>query len=231
MINDKMAKMAVNTIRAYCDEKKCDTCAVFDTCKLTNGRFQLANGRFQDFNGDGTVGTFEGWQKPLGKTPKFDAKLGDSGIFKDYLNDILLREAPKLGLFTAGLDTIKCYPNGTIKVWYTDEGGETVYKGKAKCHPNDAFNPEIGIKLAVQRIAEKVNKPFVPEENEAYYYVDDKNLIYSTINHNTNKDALNIAIGNCFRGGKEARSHKDVIMKRVEKATKLLEKLRDEGDE
>lgn len=231
MINDKMAKMAVNTIRAYCDEKKCDTCVVFDTCKLTNGRFQLANGRFQDFNGDGTVGTFEGWQKPLGKTPKFDAKLGDSGIFKDYLNDILLREAPKLGLFTAGLDTIKCYPNGTIKVWYTDDDGETVYKGKAKCHQNDAFNPEIGIKLAVQRIAEKINKPFVPAEGETYYYVDDEDTVYSTINHNTNRDILNIAVGNCFKNYERALSNKGAITKHIERAAKLLEKLRDEGDE
>lgn len=224
MIDDKTAKMAVNTIRAYCDEKKCDTCVVFDTCKLTNGRFR-------DFNGYDTVGTFEDWQKPLGKTPKFDAKLGDSGIFKDYLNDIRLREAPKLGLFTAGLDTIKCYPNGTIKVWYVDKDGETVYKGKAKCHPNDAFNPEIGIKLAVQRIAEKLNKPFIPTDGETYYYVDDKDTVYSTINHNTNKDALNIAVGNCFRKRKEAYANKGAIMKRIERATELLRKCRDDNAE
>lgn len=227
MINDKMAKMAVNTIRAYCDEKKCDTCAVFDTCKLTNGRFQLANGRFQDFNGNGTVGTFEGWQKPLGKTPKFDAKLGDSGIFKDYLNDILLREAPKLGLFTAGLDTIKCYPNGTIKVWYVDKDGETVYKGKAKCHQNDAFNPEIGIKLAVQRIAEKINKPFVPTDGETYYYVGN-DAIHIYVNHYENKDVFNIALGNCFKTFEQADAHKDAIMKRIERAKVLLESLRED---
>lgn len=223
MIDDKIAKMAVNTIKAYCDEKKCDACVIFDTCKLKNVRFP-------DFNGYDTVGTFEDWQKHIEKTPKFDEKLGRSILFWGYMNQIAAKEADIAGLLTAGL-VMKCYPNGTIKVWYTDEDGGAVYKGKAKCHPNDAFNPEIGIKLAVQRIVEKLNKPFIPKENEAYYYVDDKNLIYSTINHNTNKDALNIAIGNCFRGGKEARSHKDVIMKRVEKATKLLEKLRDERDE
>ena len=224
MINDKMAKMAVNTIRAYCDEKKCDTCVVFDTCKLTNGRFR-------DFNGYGTVGTFEGWQKPLGKTPKFDATLPDSPNFRDYINGILELEADRAGISPSGLGQVKCYPNGTIKVWYTDDDGETVYKGKAKCHPNDAFNPEIGIKLAVQRIVEKLNKPFIPTDGEVYYYVDAENLIYSTINHNTNKDALNIAVGNCFRKRKEAYAYKGAIMKRIERATELLRKCRDDNAE
>lgn len=174
------------------------------------------------------VGTFEDWQKHIEKTPKFDEKLRGSLLFWSYMNKILKREADKAGLFAAGVDKIKCYPNGTIKVWYTDEDGETVYKGKAKCHPNDAFNPEIGIKLAVQRIVEKLNKPFIPTDGEAYYYVDDENLIYSTINHNSNKDALNIAVGNCFRKYKEAEANAAVIMKRIKKAAELLKKLRDE---
>lgn len=224
MINDKTAKMAVNTIRAYCDEKKCDTCAIFDMCKLTNSRFRYSNGY-------DTVGTFEGGQKALEKTPKFDAKLRGSLLFWFYMNKILAREADKAGLLTAGLGKIKCYPNGTIKVWYTDEDGVTIYKGKAKCHPNDAFNPEIGIKLAVQRIAEKLNKPFIPTAGETYFYVDDKDTIYSTINHNTNRDILNIAVGNCFKNYERALSNKDAITEHIEKATELLKKLRDERDE
>lgn len=223
MINDKMAKMAINTIRAYCDVKKCDACVIFDACRQTNGGFRYSNGY-------DTVGTFEGGQKPAKKPPKFDAKLGRSILFWDYMNQIAAKEADIAGLLRAGL-VMKCYPNGTIKVWYTDEGGETVYKGKAKCHPNDAFNPEIGIKLAVQRIVEKLNKPFVPEENEAYYYADDENRIYSTINHNTNTDILNIAVGNCFRKRKEAHANKESIRKRIERATELLKTLRDERDE
>lgn len=224
MINDKMAKMAINTIRAYCDVKKCDACVIFDACRQTNGGFRYSNGY-------DTVGTFENIQKLAKKSPKFDVALYDSFLFRDYLNHIAAKEAAKVELVPGRLSASKCYPNGTIKVWYIDKDGETVYKGKAKCHPNDAFNPEIGIKLAVQRIAEKINKPFIPEENEAYYYVNVENLIDSTINHNTNKDVLNIAMGNCFRKRKEALSHKDVIMNRIAKAAKLLEKLRDEGDE
>lgn len=223
MINDKMAKMAVNTLKAYCDGKRCADCVIFDTCKLKNVRFP-------DFNGYDTVGTLEDWQKHIEKTPKFDAKLRGSLLFWSYMNKILKREAAKVGLFTAGVDKIKCYPNGTIKVWYTDEDGETVYKGKAKCHQNDAFNPEIGIKLAVQRIAEKLNKPFVPIDGETYFYVDDEDTIYSTINHNTNRDILNIAVGNCFKNYERALSNKGVIMKRIEIAKIVLKSLQDKGD-
>lgn len=224
MINDKMAKMAVNTLIAYCDGKKCADCAVSRSCKLSNGKFKY-------FDSYPLVGVFGNLQKSPKKTPKFDVALYDSFLFRDYLNHIVAREAAKVGLILAGLVASKYYPNGTIKVWYTDDDGETVYKGKAKCHPNDAFNQEIGIKLAVQRIAEKLNKPFVPEDGEAYYYVDDENLIYSTINHNSNKDALNIAVGNCFRKYKEAEANAAVIMKRIKKAAELLKKLRDERDE
>lgn len=221
MISNFKAKDAINKLSEYCNTHDCRIeCAIYDAClKLGNCKpiffGQLANGT-----------------KNLSKKlAKLDTELCNSLLFQDYLNNIFAKEANEAGLLMAGLDKVKCYPNGTIKAWYTDEDGETVYKGKAKCHPRDAFNPEIGIKLAVQRIAEKINKPFVPEENEAYYYVDDKNLIYSTINHNSNKDALNIAVGNCFRKYKEAQANADVIMKRIGKATKLLEKLRDEGDE
>lgn len=224
MINDKTAKMAVNTLKAYCNGMRCADCAVSRTCDRMNGVFKY-------FASYPIVGTLEDWQKPLEKTPKFDIALYDSFLFRDYLKHVAAREAAKVGLLTAGVDKIKCYPNGTIKVWYTDEDGETVYKGKAKCQSNDAFNPEIGIKLAVQRIAKKINKPFVPTDGETYFYVDDEDTIYSTINHNTNRDILNIAVGNCFKNYERALSNKDVIMKRIEIAKIVLKSLQDKGDE
>ncbi|MFV0616860.1 hypothetical protein ACE418_02985 [Megasphaera sp. WILCCON 0056] len=225
MIDDKMAKMAINTIRAYCDGKKCDACVIFDACRQTNGGFRYSNGY-------DTVGTFEDWQKPYKKTPKFDVALYDSPLFSNYMEQVAEKEAGKVGLnFISELDKVKCYPNGTIKVWYRGEDGKTVYKGKAKCHPRDAFNPEIGIKLAMQRIAEKVNKPFVPAKEEVYFYVDSKDEAYSTINHCDSCDVLCIALGNCFRTYDQAKNNAGVIMKRIEKATELLEKLRDKGDE
>ena len=223
MINDKMAKMAINTLKEYC-KNLCSRCAVYGSC---GQRYCY----FENVDGYNDVGTFEDLQKSTGKPPKFDIRQKDSAAFRNYINKISMEEAEKYGLPMNTANSIKWTARGTIVVTFVDDDNKTNYIGVAKCHPNDAFNPEVGIKLAIERAAQAMHAPFVPEENEAYYYVDDKNLIYSTINHNTNKGALNIAIGNCFRGGKEARSHKDVIMKRVEKATKLLEKLRDEGDE
>lgn len=226
MINDKMAKMAVNTLKAYCDQRQCGNCAVNRSC-------DLAHGTFKYFAKYLPVGEFEALQKPLEKAPKFDVALYDSPLFSNYMEQVAAKEAEKVGLnFISELDKVKCYPNGTIKIWYKSEVyGGTVYKGKAKCHQNDAFNPEIGIKLAVQRIAEKINKPFVPTDGEAYFYVDDNNSVYSTVNHNANVDVLNIAVGNCFKSRNKASSNRFTIAKRIEKATKLLEKLRDEGDE
>lgn len=226
MINDKMAKMAVNTLKAYCDQRQCGNCAVNRSC-------DLAHGTFKYFAKYLPVGEFEALQKPLEKAPKFDVALYDSPLFSNYMEQVAAKEAEKVGLnFISELDKVKCYPNGTIKIWYKSEVyGGTVYKGKAKCHQNDAFNPEIGIKLAVQRIAEKINKPFVPTDGEAYFYVDDNNSVYRTVNHNANVDVLNIAVGNCFKSRNKASSNRFTIAKRIEKATKLLEKLRDEGDE
>lgn len=225
MINDKTAQMAVNTLKAYCKGMKCPDCAVLSACDLANN--------FKYFAEYPLVGTFEDGKKSPKKVPKFDVALYDSHLFLNYMGLVAEEEAKKVGLnFIGGLDKVKCYPNGTIKVWYKSEMyGGTVYKGKAKCHPNDAFNPEIGIKLAVQRIAEKLNKPFIPTDGEAYFYVDDNNSVYSTVNHNANVDVLNIAVGNCFKSRERAFSNRFAIAKRIERATELLKKLRDERDE
>lgn len=40
MINDKMAKMAVNTLKAYCDQRQCGNCAVNHSCDLAHGTFK-----------------------------------------------------------------------------------------------------------------------------------------------------------------------------------------------
>lgn len=221
MIDDKMAKMAVNTLKKYCNTsfKTCNKCAVKDACCMPSRVF----GNMNEIN---DVGTFESWRKPSERPPKFDIRQKDSADFQKYINEIFLREAEKYGLPMNTANSIKWFENGKIKVTFVDD--DTTYVGVAKCHPNDAFNPEIGIKLAIERAAQVMHAPFVPEDGEAYYYVDDENLIYSTINHNSNKDALNIAVGNCFRKYKEAEANAAVIMKRIKKAAELLKKLRDE---
>nr|DAY99957.1 MAG TPA: hypothetical protein [Caudoviricetes sp.] len=221
MIDDKTAKMAINTLKAYCDGKRCADCAVSKTCDLADDAFQY----FAEYP---LVGKFEDLQKPLEKAPKFDIRQKDSADFRKYINEIFMREAEKYGLPMNTANSIKWTARGTIVVTFVDDDNKANYMGRAKCHPGDAFNPEIGIKLAIERAAQAMHAPFVPAEGETYYYVDDENLVYSTINHNTNKDALNIAVGNCFRKRKEAYANKEAIMKRIERAKALLESLRED---
>lgn len=223
MIDDKMAKMSINTLKKYCNTsfKTCNKCAVKDACCMPYRVF----GNMNEIN---DVGTFESWRKPSERPPKFDITQKDSPAFQDYINKIFMGEAGKYGLPMNTANSIKWFANGKIQVTFVDDDNKTNYIGVAKCHPDDAFNPEIGIKLAIERAAQVMHAPFVPEDGEAYYYVDDENLIYSTINHNSNKDALNIAVGNCFRKYKEAEANAAVIMKRIKKAAELLKKLRDE---
>lgn len=221
MIDDKMAKMAINTLKAYCDGKRCADCAVSKMCDLADDAFQY----FAEYP---LVGKFEDLQKPLEKAPKFDIRQKDSVAFRDYINKIFMEEAEKYGLPMNTANSIKWTARGTIVVTFVDDDNKTNYIGRAKCHPDDAFNPEIGIKLAIERAAQAMHAPFIPKENEAYYYVDDENLIYSTINHHTNTDILNIALGNCFRKHKEAHANKEAIMKRMERAKVLLKSLRED---
>lgn len=162
------------------------------------------------------------------RPPKFDIRQKDSAAFRNYINKIFMEEAEKYCLPMSTANSIKWTARGTIVVTFVDDDNKTNYMGRAKCHPDDAFNPEIGIKLAIERAAQAMHAPFVPEENEAYYYADDENRIYSTINHNTNTDILNIAVGNCFRKRKEAHANKESIRKRMERAKVLLKSLRED---
>lgn len=232
MIDDKTAKMAINTLKAYCQQfDNCGTCAIQENCWISLearcDRLPISLIRcFPRMDLYMDVSCFV--NSDVLRTSKFDIRQKDSAAFRNYINKIFMEEAGKYGLPMNTANSIKWTARGTIVVTFVDDDNKTNYIGVAKCHPDDAFNPEIGIKLAIERAAQAMHAPFVPKENETYYYVDDKNLIYSTINHNSNKDTLNIAVGNCFRKRKEALSHKDAIMKRIEKATKLLEKLRED---
>lgn len=223
MIDDKVAKMAVNTLKKYCNTnlKTCNKCAVKDACCMSSRVF----GNMDKIN---DVGTFEDWQKPAKKPPKLDITQKDSADFRKYINEIFLREAEKYGLPMNTANSIKWSANGEIRVTFVDDDNKTNYMGWAKCHPSDAFNPEIGIKLAIERAAQAMHAPFIPKENEAYYYVGDENRVYSTINHNTNTDILNIAVGNCFKSYERALSNKGAITKHIERAAELLKSLRED---
>lgn len=222
MIDDKTAQMAINTISKYCQQFcGCSKCAIKAACR-----------DMHRYDGEGTIFGIktcygdEVFKRCMTRPPKFDIRQKDSAAFRNYINEIFLREAEKYGLPMSTGNSIKWSANGEIKVTFVDDDNKTNCIGRAKCHPDDAFNPEIGIKLAIERAAQAMHAPFVPAEGETYYYIDDKHTIYSTINHNTNKDTMNVAVGNCFRKRKEAYANKEAIMKRIERAKVLLESLR-----
>lgn len=229
MIDDKMAKMAVNTLKKYCNTsfKTCNKCAVKDACCMPCRVF----GNMNEIN---DVGTFESWRKPSEKPPKFDITLKDSTDFRKYINEIFLREAEKYGLPINTANSIKWFANGKIKVTFVDDGNKTNYIGVAKCHPNDAFNPEIGIKLAIERAAQDMRKPFIPYSGQVYYYVDTDGSVDRTCffgSFGTIENQLRVAMGNCFKTGAQAQANADIMMKRLERAIELLKTLRDEEDE
>lgn len=235
MIDDKMAKMAVNTIRMYCQQfENCGTCAIQKNCWISLasrcGGLPISLIRcFPRMDLYMDAGSFI--NSDMSRTPKFDLTQKDSADFRKYIDEIFLREAEKYGLPMNTANSIKWTARGTIVVTFVDDDDKMNYIGVAKCHPNDAFNPEIGIKLAVERAAQAMHAPFIPTDGEAYFYVDDNNSVYSTVNHNANVDVLNIAVGNCFKSRERAFSNRFAIAKRIERATELLKKLRDQGDE
>ncbi len=219
MINDKMAKMAVNTLIEYCHGRKCADCAVSGSCKLSNGNFKY-------FYSYPLVGVFENLQKSTKKPPKFDITLKDSTDFREYINEIFMREAEKAGLPMNTANSIKWSANGKIKVTFVDN--DTTYVGVAKCHPNDAFNPEIGIKLAIERAAQVMHAPFIPKFGESYYYISYNGEIKVGLYNNALLDWLCVAMGNCFRNDKQAIANKNVIVKRFKEIENQLKKTRED---
>lgn len=144
--------------------------------------------------------------------PKFDINLADSKEFQDYFKSVIAKYAKELLPTETHIAHMYIHKNGKIVV--KDNNGN---KGVSKCHHDDAFNLEIGVKLAIQRLADKI--PFVPKDGEVYYSIllstskAYKTTFYEYIFSNN----LDRAIGNCFRTEEEAEKHKDEIIKRFNK--------------
>lgn len=225
MIDDKTAKMAVNTIAAYCVlHRNCNNCKIMNNCLGV----ECVAKPFGSLHSYPDINIFEKTcHNANEKTPKFDVTLKDSPAFRDYINKIFMEEAEKYGLPMNTANSIKWTARGTIVVTFVDDDNKTNYMGRAKCHPNDAFNPEIGIKLAIERAAQAMHAPFIPTDGEAYYYVGN-DAIHIGVNHYENKDVFNIALGNCFKTFEQADANKEAIMKRIERAKVLLESLRED---
>ncbi len=193
MIDDKMAKMAVNTINEYCHRKKCCDCALFDTCSYIDKHFKNLKMYFP-------IGTFENLQKFPEKTPKFDIALKYSADFRKYINEIFLREAEKYELPINTANSIKWFESGKIQVTFVDDNNKTNYIGVAKCHPNDAFNPEIGIKLAIERAGQvmhamndmKKYKRSIPKAGEKWMHF--KGHVYKIIGLGNHTERMELVV-------------------------------------
>lgn len=233
MIDDKVAKMAANTIKMYCQQfDNCGTCAMQENCLISLearcDRFPISMIRcFPRMNLYMDVGSFI--NRDISKTPKFDVAQKDSADFQKYINEIFLREAEKYELPMNTANSIKWFANGKIQVTFVDN--DTTYVGVAKCHPDDAFNPEIGIKLAIERAAQDMRKPFIPYIGQAYYYVDGDESVCRTYYIGSAASILKVAMGNCFKTRTQAQANAGIMMKRLERAIELLKTLRDEEDE
>lgn len=228
MISDETAKMAVNTIATYCVlHRNCNNCKIRNNCLGVEGVAEPFRGlrSYSDINiSEKTC------QKKAEKPPKFDIALKYSADFRKYINEIFLREAEKYELPINTANSIKWFETGKIQVTFVDDDNKTNYIGVAKCHPNDAFNPEIGIKLAIERAAQNMRKPFIPREGQAYCYVDANGVVRGTGFLGSIESKLNVAMGNCFKTRAQAQANADIILKRLKKATELLKTLRDEGE-
>lgn len=196
MINDKMAKMAVNTLKAYCGEKNCKNCAVFSAC-------MLAKCNFHHFASYPLVGVFENLQKSTKKTPKFDGSLQHSQEFWRYATAVLDRALADEGI--NGLDllkhgevAVKIKTDGLVKV-VAQSNGRVKTLGKAKCHPADAFNLETGVRLAVHRMVQDANTPFDPHAGYVYYFVDYDGSIMGKPWNDDAIDNCNMVLDNCFK--------------------------------
>lgn len=197
MINDKMAKMAVNTLKKYCNTsfKTCNKCAVKDACGMPCRVF----GNMNEIN---DVGTFESWRKPSERPPKFDGSLQLSPDFKSYLTTVLDRALADEGIDSQDLVkhgelAVKIKANGLIKVGAQRDGRVKVL-GKAKCHPDDAFNLETGVRLAVHRMVQAADKPFERVADNVYYFVDYDGSIMGKPWNDDVIDHCNLALDNYF---------------------------------
>lgn len=152
------------------------------------------------------------------KVPKFDTDLVNSKEFYSYVDAVSDKYTKEFLPEGAYLTDLSIHENGRIVV--KDNKGN---KGISKCHPDDVFNLEIGLKLAVQRLAEKAI--FVPEDGKDYYSIliatgEPFKMIFC---ENVYSDMLNKAIGNCFRTEEEAEKNKDKIISRYKTILKYAE--------
>ena len=197
-ISGAVAVKALNTIKIYCHTHNiCPTCALQHNllkdghCPIPLLDMRPGVGFFKD-----TV------DKRTPKPPKFDGSLQLSPEFKSYLTNVLDRALADEGIDSQDLVkhgdlAVKIKANGLVKVGAQRDGHIKIL-GTAKCHPNDAFNLETGVRLAVHRMVQDADKPFEQTAGYVYYFVDYDGSIMGKPWDDDVIDSCNLALDNCF---------------------------------
>lgn len=214
MINDEMAKMAINTLKEYC-KNLCSCCAIYTSCSQASCCFKSVDG-YND------VGTIEDLQKSTKKPIKFNEKKKESKAFMVYLLTLLekvtkttLSDYDKLHI---KMDVTKY---GKVTIDLKNNTGRVVAHGSARCHPNDTFDIKTGVKIASERMIEELKKPLHPQKDDAYYYIGDYGP-EPRICNNEFIDRLNDVIGNCFNNKAILLEHEKEIKMRKEKILEII---------
>lgn len=197
-LTNATAIKAINTIIMYCAAHNCQNCVLREDLKKND--FCLVsrlscNTNFGFFTGDNS-------ETHAYKPPKFDGSLQLSPDFKSYLTSVLDRALADEGIDSQDLVkhgelAVKIKANGLVKVGAQRDGRIKIL-GKAKCHPNDAFNLETGVRLAVHRMVQDADKPFEQVAGYVYYFVDYDGSIMGKPWDDDVIDSCNRALDNCF---------------------------------
>lgn len=190
---------AINTIIMYCAAHNCQNCVLREDLKRNDYCLvsQLTcKTDFGFFTGDDS-------ETHAYKPPKFDGSLQLSPEFKSYLTNVLDRALADEGIDSQDLVkhgelAVKIKANGLVQVGAQRDGRVKIL-GKAKCHPNDAFNLETGIRLAVHRMVQAAaDKPFERVADNVYYFVDYDGSIMGKPWNGDVIDNCNLALDNYF---------------------------------
>ena len=215
MIDDKMAKMAINTLKEYC-KNLCSCCAIYTSCSQASCCFKSVDG-YND------VGTIEDLQKSTKKPIKFNEKKKESKAFMAYLLT-LLEKVTKTTL--SDYDKLHIKMNvtkyGKVTIDLKNNTGRVVAHGSARCHPNDVFNIKTGMKIAVERMIEEFKKPLHLQNDDAYYYIGDYGP-EPRICKDEFVDRLNDAMRNCFNNKAVALEYETRIRWRKKQILKIIE--------
>lgn len=196
-VNGLIAIKALNTVKVYCATHLCPECPLQDElekdnhCPIPKLDLKRGIGFFKDIA-----------DKRTPKPPKFDGSLQLSPEFKSYLTNVLDRALTDEGIDSQDLVkhgelAVKIKANGLVQVGAQRDGRVKIL-GKAKCHPNDAFNLETGVRLAVHRMVQAADKPFERVASNVYYFVDYDGSIMGKPWNADVIDNCNLALDNYF---------------------------------